>query len=84
MVELRDLPYWPARLGEDDAARYLGISKTTFRDRWQRQKTYPQPINEGRRLLWGRRQLERFVDAQYGLQQPAIAAVEDNSWDDFR
>lgn len=75
------LPYWPARLGEDQAASYLGVSKTTFRDRWQG-KAYPQPVREGKRLFWARLQLDRFVETQFGLV--ANDDDDDDSWGDIR
>ena len=74
------MPNWPARLGEDMAARYLGVSKATFRTRWQARR-YPQPLREGKRLLWSRTQLDRFVAAQFGL---AAEGAGDGSWDDLR
>ena len=81
---LARLPNWPIRLSEDLAAAYLGISKTTFRTRWQA-NAYPQPIREGRRLLWNRRMLDRFVDNQAGLTKaPAPDLGGDDSWADFR
>lgn len=75
------MPDWPARMGEDMAALYLGISATTFRDRVGK-GVYPQPQLEGRRRLWARRQLDRFVDAQFGL--PHEGVEEDPSWADLR
>lgn len=74
------MPNWPARMGEDLASLYLGVSATTFRERVQ-QRVYPQPIKEGTRRLWGRLQLDRFVDAQFGLTEPMGWR---NSWDDVR
>lgn len=71
------LPYWPARLSEDMAAAYLSISKTTFRERWQG-GVYPRPVREGGRLFWSLRQLQRFVDAQFGL--PADNDEEGRGW----
>lgn len=75
------LPNWPARLSEDLASAYLGVSKTTFRGRWQ-SRLYPQPVREGKRLLWSRVQLDRFVDTQFGLAQTVGAG--DDSWADLR
>ena len=76
----RPLPYWPARLGEDMAAEYLGVSKTTFRERWHG-RMYPQPVREGRRLLWARLQLDKFVEAQFGLLD--AQNDDDPTWSDF-
>ena len=75
------MPDWPARFGEDLAALYLGVSASTFRDR-VKARVYPQPVREGGRLLWARRQLDHYVDAQFNLAQPS--GPEDTSWDDFK
>lgn len=74
------LPNWPARLSEDMAAAYCSVSKTTFRTKWQA-KEYPQPVREGGRLFWSRVQLDRFVEAQFGL---ADNDDYDPSWGDLR
>ncbi len=63
---LASLPNWPARMGEDLAAAYMGVSLTTFRERVQG-RAYPQPVWEGRRKLFARVQLDRFVAAQFSL-----------------
>lgn len=73
------MPDWPARMGEDMAAPYLGISLTTFRER-VKERRYPQPVREGRRLLWSRDQLDRFVRSQFGI---APASEEDPTWGDL-
>ncbi len=75
------MPDWPARMGEDMASLYFGISLTAFRERVEA-GTYPQPIREGKRKLWSRRQLDRFVDEQFGL--PHEGGPEDGTWDDLR
>ncbi|WP_294393403.1 hypothetical protein [uncultured Sphingomonas sp.] len=74
------LPNWPARLSEDLSAAYLGVSKTTFREGWQDGR-YPKPAKEGRRVLWSRVQLDRFVEAQFGIVSDND---EDGSWGDLR
>ena len=79
MSAIGTLPDWPARMGEDCASQYLSVSRTTFRAR-VKSRTYPQPVREGGRLLWSRMQLDRFVDAQFGI----IAADNDASWSDLR
>jgi predicted DNA-binding transcriptional regulator AlpA len=60
------MPDWPARMGEDMAAIYLGVSETTLRAGVASGR-YPRPIREGKRLLWARCQLDRFVQAQFGI-----------------
>jgi hypothetical protein len=72
------MPHWPARMGEDMAALYLGVSLTKFRERVLG-KVYPQPVKEGGRKLWSRRQLDLYVDAQFG-----IAEGDDPTWADFK
>lgn len=68
-------PPTPRLLSEDQAAAYLGISKTGFRQRWQKAEL-PQPHRIGQRLLWDRRLLDRYVDALSGLGETS------GSWDD--
>jgi hypothetical protein len=74
------LPDWPARLSEDLASSYLGVSKTTFRERWKAHR-YPQPVRDGTRLLWSRVQLDRFVQPQFGLR--SAQEVTDEAWADL-
>lgn len=72
------MPAWPARMDEGMASDFLGVGVTTFRDR-VKAREYPQPVREVGRLLWSRRQLELFVDSQFGITQPS----GDGSWDDL-
>lgn len=76
------MPDWPARMGEDMAALFLGVSLTTFRER-VKAKTYPQPVREGGRFFWARAQLDRYVLAQFNLQ-PAPEESGDPTWGDLR
>lgn len=80
---LAAMPDWPFRLSEDQAALALGVSKSTFRDRWAKKKTYPQPVKEDGRLFWHREQLRRFVDAQFGITQSSGRAGGDDTWADL-
>lgn len=77
------MPDWPARMGEDLAALYVGVSLATFRDRVKDDR-YPAPVREGGRIFWSRRQLDRYIDAQFGLEQLSRADDGDGSWDDLR
>ncbi len=61
-----NMPDWPARMGEDMAALYLGVSVSTLRAR-SASGTYPKPVRDGKRILYARVQLDRFVRAQFGL-----------------
>lgn len=78
------MPDWPARMGEDMAASYLGVGVTTFRER-VKEKKYPQPVQEGARKLWSRQQLDRFIAAQFGLpvDDRAGAGASGGTWDDL-
>jgi hypothetical protein len=60
------LPDWPARMGEDLAAAYLGVSASTLRQ-GSAAGRYPRPIRDGKRVLYSRVQLDRFVMAQFGI-----------------
>lgn len=72
-AEILPLPS-PRLLDEEVAAAYLGISKSRFRTRWQGREL-PQPHRDGRRLLWDRVLLDRYVDALSGI------GASTNSWD---
>jgi predicted DNA-binding transcriptional regulator AlpA len=78
------MPDWPARMGEDLAALYLGISASNFRIK-VRDRLYPQPVREGARLLWSRAQLDRFIATQFGLpiDGGGTAGASAGSWDDL-
>jgi len=70
------MPDWPARMGEDMAALYLGISPAHLREGYQHGR-YPHPIHDGRRIFWARKQLDDFVAVQFGLHE----TVRKNTWD---
>jgi hypothetical protein len=53
-------PDWPRLMSEADAAAYLSIGATTLRDRG------PEPKRLGSRVLWDRRDLDRWADALAG------------------
>ena len=74
------MPHWPARMDEGMAALFLGVGVTTFRER-VKGRTYPQPVREGARLLWSRRQLDRFVDSQFGIRSQD---EDDPTWADLK
>ena len=69
-------PLPPRLIGEEAAAAYLGLSKSTFRRRWSPGEL-PQPHRIGGRLLWDVRLLDRYVDALSGIGAQA------GSWDDL-
>lgn len=61
----RFLPHWPRLMGVDLAARYLGVSPTTFKGL----NIKSRPI--GRRVLWDRLDLDRYAD-QLGDQPLSV------------
>ena len=78
------LPNWPIRMSEDVAAMFVGVSKSTFRKKWESGE-YPQPCREDGRIFWHRDQLTQFVDKQFGLSKPPAQDLGgDKSWADFR
>ena len=60
------MPDWPARMSEELAALYLGVSPSTLRA-GSAHGRYPRPIKDGKRVLYARVQLDRFVCAQFGI-----------------
>ena len=48
------------------AAAYLGISERAFEMRWRREEL-PAPVRIGRRLLWDRVILDKWVDNLSGV-----------------
>ena len=71
------MPDWPARMSEDMAALYLGVSASTLRA-GSAAGRYPRPVRDGKRVLYARVQLDRFVRAQFGL--PADNEQEGKGW----
>lgn len=69
MTELARLPDWPRLLDADAAAAYLSIGLTTLREKG------PAAKELGRRRLYDRKDLDRWVDALGG--QPLDLAEAD-------
>jgi hypothetical protein len=78
------MPDWPARMDDDTAALYLGVSVTAFREK-VKACVYPQPVREGARILWSRQQLDRFIAAQFGLplDDSSREGPTTGTWDDL-
>lgn len=58
------LPDWPRLMAEPLAAAYVSVSVTTLRDHG------PEPKRLGRRVLYDRRDLDRWADALGDAEQP--------------
>ncbi len=54
---------FPSWVGTSEAARLLGISRTTFLAMHASGKLGPRPHKYGRRVLWARAELEAWVRA---------------------
>lgn len=68
------LPDWPRLMDVELAASYLGIGASTLRE------SGPEPKRLGRRVLYDRRDLDRWADALGGqpLDEPKRAAETDD------
>jgi len=69
-----DLPCAPRCLRDGEAARYVGMSATTFRSLVD-EGVMPQPFRIRSLVLWDRRQLDAAIDA---LKEPAH---DEGSWE---
>jgi len=56
-AEVRIMPDWPRLLSEEQACAYVSIGKTLLREKG------PKPKQIGRRVLYDRRDLDRWADA---------------------
>jgi excisionase family DNA binding protein len=56
------LPFAPKGLSRLEAARYVGVSTTTF-DEMVRERLMPRPKLVGTRVLWDRAQIDLFFEA---------------------
>ena len=58
------LPHWPRLLGAELAARYVGVSRSSFLA--QVGRIWPSPKRIGRRVLFDRIELDKTVDGLAG------------------
>ena len=68
---LAALPHWPRLLSEEQAAAYVGVSASSFRERIG--DPWPAAIRIGRRRLYDRLALDSAVD---GLSRPVDTPQE--------
>lgn len=57
----------PRRLHAEQAAKYLGVSRSKFLEK-VKIGVYPKPIHDGGNTLWDIHLLDKMVDAQSGLR----------------
>jgi predicted DNA-binding transcriptional regulator AlpA len=73
------IPGWLRYLSREEAARYLGVSETTF-DEEVRDGLWPPPRRRGRkagRATWDRLALDAQADRDSGLAAPAVGVSGD-------
>lgn len=61
------LPYWPAGLGVELAATFVGVSRTRFLEEVEA-GIWHKPDKRGRRRIWCRVKLEAELAARYDGQ----------------
>ena len=71
-IALADMPAWPRFLSEEEAASYVRISRTTFRNGVG--SIWPKAVRIGRRKLYDRLAIDRAVDdlSQNESGSPAV------------
>lgn len=65
-ADLEGLPDWPRGMSADQAAAYVGESKTLFLEKVSRRQ-WPQPRQEGRRAIWDKALLDLSYNRTSGL-----------------
>jgi len=68
--QARGLPFTPIGLRAVDAARYVGVSETTFRE-WVRREIMPAPRRQGDCVMWDTEELTIAFRALPRDGQPA-------------
>lgn len=63
LTRLEKLPDWPARMTAPVAAAYMGVSHTTFLERFG-----GTGVREGGNVFWAKVQLDRMIEAQFGIE----------------
>jgi len=59
----------PRMLTEEQASHYLGVSKSTLREKLSKQEGFPPRLAGIRRNLYDRKALDRFIDRQSKLEE---------------
>ncbi|GBQ46112.1 hypothetical protein AA15973_0804 [Komagataeibacter sucrofermentans DSM 15973] len=77
MAGAESLPFWPRYLTKELAARYLGVSTSTFDDEVKQGWWPPARPRGGRggRLTWDRNLLDLYADQASGIGVGAPAAT---------
>lgn len=84
-LTLEGLPFWPRFLTREEAARYVGVSASTF-DEEVSAGSWPQPQRRGAkggRVTWDRVLLDQWADRMAGLDiapPPAPIVPVERGW----
>lgn len=70
LTRLEKLPDWPARMTAPVAAAYMGVSPNTFIERYGELGR-----KEGANRFWARVQLDRLIEAQFGIENVSASAA---------
>ena len=71
-ISLEQMPDWPGRMTAPIAAAYMGVSHTTFLERFR-----AVGVKEGGSVLWARVQLDQFIADQFGTDEAPAALLSD-------
>ena len=75
--DLSHLPDWPAAMGVDAAAAYVGLAPATFLAAVERDGITPIWLSPGRKV-WRRTALDRWLDSKAGA---APSMTPESAWD---
>lgn len=69
-IPLDKMPDWPGRMTAPVAAAYMGVSHTTFLDRFR-----GTGVKEGGKVFWARALLDAMIAKQFGLETAVPSRV---------
>lgn len=72
------MPYWPMRMTSALAAKYMGVSQSTFLARFGH-----LGVKEGGNTLWARPQLDAIVLEQFNLASEGPSAPPMSAEDEY-
>lgn len=75
---------WPRGLSRIQAASYVGLG-TTFFDQKVADRTFPKPIEIGKRKIWDKHDLDSAFETlkrvDFDSLKPIVPTSEKNDWD---
>lgn len=79
LEDIAELPFWTRQFFRDQAAAYLGTAKPPFAADVEN-GTWPNPINDGKRPLWNRHQLNEAAYTFSGYAIQSAHEREEDNW----